>query len=244
MGTAEVMALIRASSQKGFTGAVPMAPQDATFRRARLEEVRRVDPAGVLLEEDALSMDGALGGEVLAADAVEMAPAPVVEDPARRLAEARGEGYAAGRADGLEEGRIEGRAAALTEAEAGLVPARDAFVAALAGLTGGPDLADEIAGVIAAAVRRLAAERAGQMIDALPAAFAARVEAMADRVAQGVRSVTVRLNPDDLAVITPHLAGLEVAGSAELVADARLARGDVEVRAEGIRLADLLETGA
>lgn len=244
MGTAEVMALIRASSQKGFTGAVPMAPHDATFRRARLEEVRRVDPAGVLLEDDEALPDAVLGGEVLGADAVEMVPAPVVDDPARRLAEARGEGYAAGRADGLEEGRIEGRAAALTEAEAGLVPARDAFVAALAGLTGGPDLADEIAGVIAVAVRRLAAERAGQMIDALPAAFAARVEAMADRVAQGVRAVSVRLNPDDLAVITPHLAGLEVTGSAELVADARLARGDVEVRAEGIRLADLLETGA
>lgn len=241
MGTAEVMALIRASSQKGFTGAVPMAPQDATFRRARLEEVRRVDPAGVLLEDEEVPSDAVLAGEVLGADAVEIAPAPVVEDPARRLAEARGEGYAAGRADGLEEGRIEGHAAALAEAEAGLVPARDAFVAALAGLTGGPDLAHEIATVMAAAVRRLAAERAGQMIDALPAAFAARVEAMADRVAQGVRAVTVRLNPDDLAVITPHLAGLEVTGTAELVADARLARGDVEVRAEGIRLADLLE---
>jgi flagellar assembly protein FliH len=242
MGTAEVMALIRASSQKGFTGSAPMAPQDATFRRARLEEVRRVDPAGVLLE-DLDAPEAVLGGEVLGAEAVELAPAPVVEDPARRLAEARGEGYAAGRADGLEEGRVEGRAAALAEAEAGLVPARDAFVAALAGLTGGPDLADEIAGVMAAAVRRLAAERAGQMIDALPAAFAARVEAMADRVAQGVRAVTVRLNPDDLAVITPHLAGLEVTGAAELIADARLARGDVEVRAEGIRLADLLEAG-
>lgn len=242
MGTAEVMALIRASSQKGFTGTVPMAPQDATFRRARLEEVRRVDPTGVLLDDLDAPLEGvAQDGEVLGADTVEMAPAPVVEDPARRLAEARGEGYAAGRADGLEEGRIEGRAAAIAEAEAGLVPARNAFVAALAGLTGGPDLADEIAGVMAAAVRRLAAERAGQMIDALPAAFAARVEAMADRVAQGVRAVTVRLNPDDLAVITPHLAGLEVTGAAELVADARLARGDVEVRAEGIRLADVLE---
>ena len=178
---------------------------------------------------------------IVAVDNGHQAPAPVVEDPARRLAEARGEGYAAGRADGLEEGRIEGRAAALAEAEAGLVPARDAFVAALAGLTGGPDMADAIAAVMAAAVRRLAAERAGQMIDALPAAFAARVEAMADRVAQGVRAVTVRLNPDDLAAITPHLAGLDVTGAAELVADARLARGDVEVRAEGIRLADLLE---
>ena len=66
---------------------------------------------------------------------------------------------------------------------------------------------------------------------------------MADRVAQGVRTVSVRLHPADLAAITPHLAGYEVTGAAALVADARLARGDVEVRAEGIRLADLLEAG-
>lgn len=258
MGPAEVMALIRASAQKGFTGAAPLAPQDATFRRARLEEVRRIDPSAVLLDDGpagaepgigGAALGGAvlggavLGGEVLTAEPVEAAPAPVVEDPARRLAEARSEGYAAGRADGLEEGRAEGRAAALAEAEAGLVPARDAFVAALAGLTGGADAAGDIAEVIGQAVRKLAAERAGQMIDALPGAFAARVEAMADRVAQGVRAVSVRLHPADLAAITPHLAGCEVAGAAALVADDRLSRGDVEVRAEGIRLADLLEAG-
>ncbi|NBE09141.1 FliH/SctL family protein [Paragemmobacter ruber] len=249
MGPAEVMALIRASAQKGFTGAAPLAPQDATFRRARLEEVRRIDPSAVMLDDGTAGaepgMGGAvLGGEVLAADAVEVTPAPVVEDPARRLAEARSEGYAAGRADGIEEGRAEGRAAALAEAEAGLVPARDAFVAALAGLTGGADAAGNMAEVIGQAVRKLAAERAGQMIDALPAAFAARVEAMADRVAQGVRAVSVRLHPADLAAITPHLAGCEVAGAATLMADDRLARGDVEVRAEGITLADLLEARA
>ena len=45
------------------------------------------------------------------------------------------------------------------------------------------DPAEDIAGVLAEAVRRLAAERAGQMIDVLPAAFAARVEVLADRVA-------------------------------------------------------------
>ncbi len=252
MGPAEVMALIRASSQKGFTGAAPLTPQDATFRRARLDEVRRIDPEGRVLEEAGIEAEGPVAvrsGEVMPAGP---APAPVSEDMAQRLAEARAEGYAEGRADGLEEGRAEGlasglaqgREAALAEAEAGLVPARDAFVAALAGLTGGPDLAQDVAGVIAEAVRRLAAERAGQMIDALPQAFAARVEAMADRVAQGVRAVSVRLNPDDLAVIAPHLAGCEVTAAAALVGDARLARGDVEVRAEGIRLADLLEHGA
>jgi flagellar assembly protein FliH len=59
-----------------------------------------------------------------------------------------------------------------------------------------------------------------------------------------VREVSLRLNPDDLAAITPHLAGFDVLGGAALVADARLARGDVEVRAEGIRLADLIGGGA
>ncbi len=247
MGPAEVMALIRASAQKGFTGAAPLVPQDGSFRRARLEEVRRLGPAdGVLLDPE-----DALAGEMLGAEAAEVAPAPAVEDPGRRLAEARAEGYSSGRADGFDEGlaqgRAEGRAEAQAAAEADLGatigPARDAFVAVAARLVAGPDLADGIAGVIADAVRQLAAERAGQMIDALPEAFAVRVEAMADRVAQGVRAVSVRLNPDDLAAITPHLAGFEVVGAAALVPDARLARGDVEVRAEGIRLADLLEAG-
>lgn len=237
MGPAEVMALIRASNQKGFAAKAPLAPADAVFRRASLEEVKRVDPAGVLIDEAEPLLAEA---EVLPPDPVEVAPAVVVEDPAKRLAEARGEGYAAGHADGVAEGRAQGRA----EGEAAVAAAREAFVAAAARLSGGDDLADGIAAVIAGAVRKLAAERAGQMIDALPAAFAARIEAMADRVAQGVRAVSLRLNPDDLAAIAPHLAGMDILSGATLEPDARLARGDVEVRAEGIRLADLLGDAA
>lgn len=232
MGPAEVMALIRASSAKGFAAKAPLAPADAVFRRASLDEVKRVDPASGLLVIEA---------EVAEPEVAAPEPAPVeVIDPARRLADARADGYAAGRADGVEEGLARGRAEGRAEAEAELAPARGAFLAAAARLAVAGDPADEIAGVLADAVRRLAAERAGQMIDALPAAFAARVEALADRVAQGVRGVTLRLNPDDLAAITPHLAGCDVLGSAELAGDARLARGDVEVRADGIRLADLI----
>lgn len=232
MGPAEVMALIRASNEKGFAAKAPLTPSDAVFRRARLEEVRRVDPSGVLVEEPEPMTEA----EVLPPDPVEVAPAVVVEDPAQRLAEARGEGYRAGHADGVEEGRAQGRA----EAEAMIAPARDAFLAVAARLAAADDPAEGIAAVIADAVRKLAAERAGQMIDALPAAFAARIEALADRVAQGVREVSLRLNPDDLAAVTPHLAGFDVIARARLESDARLARGDVEVRAEGIRLADLV----
>ena len=236
MGPAEVMAMIRASSAKGFAAKAPMAPADAVFRRATLEAVKRVDPAGVLIE---------MQPEVVEAEV--MAPVePLVEviDPARRLAEARADGYAAGHADGVQEGLARGIAEGRAAAEAELAPARGAFLAAAARLAVAGDPAEDIAGVLAEAVRRLAAERAGQMIDVLPAAFAARVEVLADRVAQGVREVSLRLNPDDLAAITPHLAGFDVLGGAALVADARLARGDVEVRAEGIRLADLIGGGA
>lgn len=240
--------MIRASARKGFAAKAPMAEAEAVFRPARLDAVRRIEPgADAMVEAVVATEDGAItvaAGEVLGpARGAEAQLA--TEEVAQRLAEARAEGYAEGRADGVEAGHAaglaEGMAAGRAEAEAALGPARDAFLAAVARLGEDAGLADGLAGVLAEAVRKLAAERAGQMIEALPAAFAARVEAMADRVAQGVRAVSVRLNPDDLAAIRPHLAGCEVLEGAALAADARLARGDVEVRAEGIRLADLLE---
>lgn len=248
MGHAEVMALIRASAQKGFAARPPAGEADAVFRPARLDAVRRIDPdASAMVEAVVATEDGGItvaAGEVMG-PARAAAAQVTMEDMAQRLAEARAEGYAQGQADGREAGhaagRAEGMVAGRAEAEATFGPAREAFLAAVARMEDGAGLADGLAGVLAEAVRKLAAERAGQMIEALPAAFAARVEALADRVAQGVRAVSVRLNPDDLEAIRPHLAGCEVLEGAALTADPRLARGDVEVRAEGIRLADLLE---
>lgn len=248
MGHAEVMAMIRASAQKGFAAKVQTGDADAVFRPARLDAVRRIDPEATAMVEAVVATEGA--GITIAAGEV-MSPSRAaaqhvsMEELAQRLAEARAEGYAQGQADGREAGHAAGHAegvvAGRAEAEAAFGPAREVFLAAVARLEEGAGLADGLAGVLAEAVRKLAAERAGQMIEALPAAFAARVEAMADRVAQGVRAVGVRLNPDDLEAIRPHLAGCEVLEGAALTADPRLARGDVEVRAEGIRLADLLE---
>lgn len=240
--------MIRASAQKGFAAKASLAEPDAVFRPARLDAVRRIDPeATAMVDAVVATEDGPItvaAGEVMAPSRAAV-PQVTMEEMAQRLAEARAEGYAEGRADGMEAGHAaghsEGMAAGRAEAEAALGPARDVFMAVVARLEEDAGLADGLADVLAEAVRKLAAERAGQMIEALPAAFAARVEAMADRVAQGVRAVSVRLNPDDLAAIRPHLAGCEVLEGATLVADVRLARGDVEVRADGIRLADLLE---
>jgi flagellar assembly protein FliH len=96
-----------------------------------------------------------------------------------------------------------------------------------------------------AAVLRLAAERAGQAIDADPAPFARRVAALAARLSHAAADFELRLHPDDLARLAPLVAaGLsaDLAGlaCARLVADETLARGDADLSAPGLRLADLL----
>ncbi len=93
---------------------------------------------------------------------------------------------------------------------------------------------------IAEAVKTLAAQRAGQMIDEMPAPFVKRVEALADRVAQGVAAVTVRLNPDDFAAIKPHLAGSDLLNPDRIGPDDNLSRGDVDIRSGAVQLRDVL----
>lgn len=230
MGTAEVMALVRAKSGKGFAGAARSAV-DGGFRAVAMERVAR------LAVPEAVSDGVAHEDEIVAVDAGVEPLVPAVED---LLAEARDAGFAAGKAAGKAAGLAEGRALGAADAASGVVAARDAFVALAARLAvTGLDGAAELSAVLSAAVRQMAAARAGQAIDALPAPFLMRIEALADRVAQGVRVVTVAVNPDDLAAVAPYLAGSDLAG-AVFAADARLARGDVLVRAEGIVLADLI----
>lgn len=133
----------------------------------------------------------------------------------------------------------------LAEAQAGLDAAREIFLAAARRLDA-PSAADTaaLAASMEAAVRALAAKRAGQVIDQNPKPFIERIDALAERVSQGLRSLELRLHPDDLAAITPFLGDSELLASSRLVAEPRLSRGDVDIRADGIRLADLLQSDA
>lgn len=252
MGAAEVMAMIRANAAKGFTGRAS-DPVDTTFRPTRLENVKRIETPVVDVEPDDLVQfsDGeqTLTAEVLPPEAD--TPPDVhttATDPALALSNAHADGYAEGLAAGLEQGRAEGRAEALaefdTDADAEIGPARDAFVAAVRKLALiDPQDTRDLAQALTAAVRKMAQARAGQAIDDLPAAFLTRIETLAERVSQGLRSVSLRLNPDDLAAITPHLPQSDALAGATITADARLGRGDIDLRAEGIRLTDILSDG-
>ncbi len=227
---AKLAARLRAGQNRAFTGRAPLTVGEAAFKALRLDQVERVSLTPVEVVEADWTEEVAQ---------IETPPAPTAPPPpdlAKLLAEAQAQGHAAGLTEGHTKGVEEGRALALAELDA----ARAAFVAAAKGLgTAAPDLSDQIAALIASAVRDLAAQRAGQAIDALPKPFVARITKLADRVAQGMRTVTLRLNPDDLTAIAPHLAGTDLDG-ATLTPDPALKRGDIEVRADGIRLADVL----
>lgn len=228
---AKLAARLRAAQNRSFTGRPSRSIADPSFKAKRLDQVERVtlNPAGAVTVE--LIDDAAFD------DAAFEPATPAPPDPAQLLADAQAQGHAAGRAEGHAAGLTEGRAAA----EADFAAARDAFLAVARNLAlQGPDLSDQLAALMATAVRDLAAQRAGQAIDALPKPFLTRIAKLADRVAQGMRSVTLRLNPDDLTALAPHLAGTDLDG-AVLTPDPTMARGDVEIRADGIRLADMLE---
>ena len=122
-----------------------------------------------------------------------------------------------------------------------MIAARDAFAAAIDRL-GTVDVADSetLQAVLEEAIRRLASERAGSQIDDMPDPFMTRIEAIVDRVSQGIRSVKVRLNAGDFAAIEPHLENSELLTNEMLSVDMSLGRGDVIVRTDAVRLQDII----
>lgn len=175
-------------------------------------------------------------------------PAPAPRDATAlqtRYDEGHAEGFEQGYAAGAEEGRISGWTAGHDtgrhEAEADLQAARDTFLHAAAALRR-DDVIDlgPLVPALTDAIRQLAAQRAGQAIDDMPAPFLARIEALANQARQGLETVSIRLNPDDHAAIAPHLPAAALVSKSHIVPDPLLGRGDVVLRAGGIRLQDVL----
>ncbi|MEL6550208.1 MAG: FliH/SctL family protein [Pseudomonadota bacterium] len=124
----------------------------------------------------------------------------------------------------------EARAAAEAEAEARLEAARDAFTALKESFTLSIHEAETaLAARIEEAVLRLASDRAGQAIDALPDAFLVRIAKLCRDLANAASEARIALNPHDLAAIAPHLETAKGLGEAGFEADETLARGDLRL---------------
>ena len=104
----------------------------------------------------------------------------------------------------------------------------------------GQDASNALRDSISASVISLASSRAGMQIDQMPQAFWARIETLAERIQTSTAAPILKVHPSDLLVLKPCLEQSSKLLSLRLVADESLARGDIDLALEGIRLTDVM----
>jgi len=147
---------------------------------------------------------------------------PSVEEIQQIIDNARAEGYARGHAEGLASGQAEIRRI-IAQMEGIL----DAFTRPLARLDAevGDALADLAVRIAGALLRR--------SYSADPTLLAALVQEALDMAGAESRQLELRLHPDDIAMLEPYLPAQE---RVRLVPDLTLARGDLRVHADSVRI--------
>ena len=161
---------------------------------------------------------------------IERAPQPSVAELEALEQAAREAGRAAGHAEGLAAGHAEGFASGQAEVRrmvAQIEGILDGFSRPLARLD------DEVADALGALAVRIAGNLLGRTYKADPTLLADLVREALDTVGTSTREIELRLHPDDLGVLAPHLAGLT---GVRLTADTALARGELRLHSESVRI--------
>ncbi|WP_407351613.1 FliH/SctL family protein [Luteimonas sp. R10] len=148
----------------------------------------------------------------------------IVDDARREGHEA---GFAAGHAEGFAQGQSEVRR--LTAQIEGIL---DNFSRPFARLE------DEVVAALGELAVRIAGSLVGRAYQSDPMLLSELVGEAVDAVGGASREVEVRLHPDDIAALTPVLSLLP---ATRLVADHGLARGDLRLHAESVRIDGTLE---
>lgn len=159
-------------------------------------------------------------------------PAPLVPQPEVHMPSveevqaieeaAHAEGYARGHAEGAAAGQAEIRRIA-----AQMEGILDAFTRPLARLDA------EVGDALGDLAVRIAGALLGRSYAADPELLEALVREALDIAGSDHRQVELRLHPDDLAMLGPHLLTLE---GVRLSPDATLARGDLRLHADSVRI--------
>lgn len=157
-------------------------------------------------------------------------PGPSVAELEEVEKAAREEGFTRGYADGLAQGQTEVRRHIAQLA--GLI---DAFARPLAHLD------SEVEEALATLALRIARALVGDALKADPGLLADLVVEAVSLGGQGVRAAEVRMHPDDLNAVGPMLALADLPLT-RMTADAGLARGDVRVLTEALRVDATLDT--
>ena len=150
-------------------------------------------------------------------------PKPPSIDELQRIEEAaRREGFEAGRREGFKAGEAEVRK---------LVAQIEGVVEAMARPLGRLD--DDVHGALGQLAVRIAGALLGRAYAAEPELLAQLVRTAIDAAGPGQRDVELRLHPDDATVLQPWLPTWP---DARVVTDPQLARGDVRLHGDGVRI--------
>lgn len=153
---------------------------------------------------------------------------PSVEDLQALEQAAHAEGFARGHAEGLAAGQ--GDVRRMVAQIEGIL---DGFTRPLARLDG------EVADALADLAVRIAGTLLGRAYAADPTLLADLVREALDTIGSSNREIELRLHPDDLGVLAPHLAGLD---GVRLTNDSTLARGELRLHSESVRIDGTLAT--
>ncbi len=162
------------------------------------------------------------------APAEDMPRMPSVEELQAIEQAAFDEGFRRGHADGLASGQGEIRRM-IAQMEGIL----DSFTRPLARLDG------EVADALADLATRIAGTLVGHAYRADPTLLADLVREALDSVGSSSRDVELRLHPDDLGVLMPQLMTLD---GVRLTGDTTLARGELRLHSESVRIDGTVES--
>jgi flagellar assembly protein FliH len=150
-------------------------------------------------------------------------PKPPSIDELQRIEDAaRKEGFEAGRREGFKAGEAEVRK---------LVAQIEGVVEAMARPLGRLD--DEVHAALGQMAVRIAGALLGRAYAADPELLAQLVRTAIDAVGPGQRDIELRLHPEDATVLQPWLPQWP---DARVITDAQLARGDVRIHGDGVRI--------
>lgn len=158
--------------------------------------------------------------------------APSVEQLQAIEDAAREEGFERGHADGHAQGLAQGQGE-MRRLAAQMEGILDNFARPLARLE------DEVAQALQALAVRVAGALLARAYAADPALLAALVDTALDSVGDTGRTVELRLHPDDIEALAPLLA---LPAGARMAPDTTLARGDLRVHAESVRIDGALDS--
>ena len=163
---------------------------------------------------------------------------PTLEQIARIEQDAHAEGLARGleegRQRGLEEGRQQGHADGLAAGQAEM----RRLIAQIEGIVDNfsrplSRLEDEVMQALGDVAVRIAGALVGRAYQADPNLLASLVRQAVASIGTAQRPLQIRLHPDDLDILIPLL---DLPPDCDLVPDTTLARGDLRVHAESVRI--------